>query len=50
MASWREALREHRVRQSEERVAARLFWQIVGWFASAAGTPIDDHNVRRRSG
>jgi len=43
-----EALREHRVRQAEDRLAAGPLWQDHGLvFASAAGTPMDDHNVRR---
>jgi integrase len=43
-----EALREHRVRQAEDRLVAGPLWQdndLV--FASAVGTPMDDHNVRR---
>jgi integrase len=43
-----EALREHRVRQAEDRLIAGPLWQdndLV--FASAVGTPMDDHNVRR---
>jgi len=44
-----EALREHRVRQAEDRLAAGLLWQDRGLvFASTAGTPLDDHNVRRQ--
>ena len=44
-----EALREHRVRQAEDRLAAGPLWQDHGLvFASAVGTPLDDHNVRRR--
>ena len=43
-----EALREHRVRQAEDRLAAGPLWQGHGLvFASAAGTAMDDHNVRR---
>ena len=48
-----EALREHRVRQAEDRQAGDRFaagplWQDHGLvFASAVGTPMDDHNVRR---
>jgi hypothetical protein len=35
-----EALREHRVRQAEDRLAAGSLWQDHGLvFASAAGTP-----------
>ncbi len=44
-----EALREHRVRQAEDRLAAGPLWQdreLV--FASNVGTPLDDHNVRRQ--
>ena len=44
-----EALREYRVRQAEDRLAAGPLWQDRGLvFASAAGTPLDDHNVRRQ--
>ena len=44
-----EALREHRVRQAEDRLAAGPLWQDHGLvFASAVGTPMDDHNVRRQ--
>jgi integrase len=44
-----EALREHRVRQAEDRLAAGPLWQDRGLvFASTAGTPLDDHNVRRQ--
>jgi integrase len=43
-----EALREHRVRQAQDRLAAGPLWQDHGLvFASAVGTPMDDHNVRR---
>jgi integrase len=43
-----EALREHRVRQAQDRLAAGPLWQDRGLvFASAVGTPMDDHNVRR---
>jgi integrase len=43
------ALREHRVRQAEDRLAAGALWQDHGLvFASAVGTPQDDHNVRRQ--
>jgi integrase len=43
-----EALREHRVRQAGDRLAAGPLWQDHGLvFASAVGTPMDDHNVRR---
>ena len=44
-----EALREHRVRQAADRLAAGPLWQdhdLV--FASTVGTPLDDHNVRRQ--
>jgi integrase len=44
-----EALREQRVRQAEERLAAGALWRDHGLvFASAVGTPLDDHNVRRQ--
>ncbi len=44
-----EALREHRVRQAEDRLAAGPLWQDHGLvFASVVGTPQDDHNVRRQ--
>jgi integrase len=44
-----EALREHRVRQVKDRLSAGPLWKdndLV--FASAVGTPQDDHNVRRQ--
>jgi integrase len=42
------ALREHRVRQAEERLAAGERWSDDGLvFASSVGTPLDAHNVRR---
>jgi integrase len=44
-----EALREHQVRQVKDRMSAGPLWQenhLV--FASAVGTPQDDHNVRRQ--
>ena len=44
-----EALREHRVRQVKDRLSAGPLWMdndLV--FASAVGTPQDDHNVRRQ--
>ena len=44
-----EALREHRVRQVKDRLSAGPLWKdndLV--FASAVGTPMDDHNVRRQ--
>jgi integrase len=44
-----EALREHRVRQAKERLSAGPLWKDHGLvFASAVGTPMDDHNVRRQ--
>jgi integrase len=43
------ALREHRVRQAEDRLAAGPLWQDNNLvFASAVGTAQDDHNVRRQ--
>ena len=43
-----EALREHRVQQAQDRLSAGPLWQDHGLvFASAVGTPMDDHNVRR---
>jgi Phage integrase family len=43
-----EALREHRVRQVQDRLVTGPLWQDHGLvFASAAGTPMDDGNVRR---
>jgi len=43
-----EALREHRVRQAADRLAAGPLWQDHNLvFASTVGTPLDDHNVRR---
>ena len=43
-----EALREHRKRQAEDRLAAGALWQDHGLvFASAIGTPLDAANVRR---
>jgi integrase len=44
-----EALREHRVRQVKDRLSAGPHWtehNLV--FASAVGTQLDDHNVRRQ--
>jgi integrase len=44
-----EALREQRVRQVKDRLSAGPLWKdndLV--FASAVGTPQDDHNVRRQ--
>jgi integrase len=44
-----EALREHRVRQVKDRLSAGPYWKDHGLvFASAVGTPLDDHNVRRQ--
>ena len=43
-----EALREHRKRQAEDRLAAGALWQDHGLvFASSIGTPLDGANVRR---
>jgi len=43
-----QALREHRKRQAEDRLAAGPLWQDHGLvFASAIGTPLDAANVRR---
>jgi len=43
-----EALRDHRKRQAEDRLAAGSLWQDHGLvFASAIGTPLDAANVRR---
>jgi integrase len=43
-----EALREHRVQQAQDRLSAGPLWRDYGLvFASAVGTPMDDHNVRR---
>jgi integrase len=43
-----QALREHRKRQAEDRLAAGSLWQDHGLvFASAVGTPLDAANVRR---
>ena len=42
------ALREHRRRQSEDRLAAGALWQEHGLvFVSSIGTPLDASNVRR---
>ncbi len=44
-----EALREQRVRQAEDRLAAGPSWQDHNLvFASTVGTPLDDYNVRRQ--
>jgi integrase len=43
-----QALRENRARQAEDRLLAGALWQDHGLvFASAIGTPLDHHNVRR---
>ena len=43
-----QALKEHRKRQAEDRLAAGPLWQDHGLvFASAIGTPLDAANVRR---
>jgi integrase len=43
-----EALREHRTKQAAARLNAGALWQDHGLvFASAVGTPLDAHNVRR---
>jgi integrase len=43
-----QALREHRKRQAEDRLAAGALWQDHGLvFTSAIGTPLDAANVRR---
>ena len=43
-----QALREHRKRQTEDRLAAGSLWQDHGLvFASTIGTPLDAANVRR---
>lgn len=43
-----QALREHRLQQAEDRLAARALWEDHGLvFASAVGTPLDAANVRR---
>ena len=43
-----DALREHRARQAQERLAAGPLWQDHGLvFASQAGTPLDASHVRR---
>jgi integrase len=44
-----DALREQRVRQAKDRLAAGPLWEDHGLvFASLVGTPLDDHNVRRQ--
>jgi integrase len=43
-----QALRVQRARQAEDRLLAGAIWQDHGLvFASAIGTPLDHHNVRR---
>jgi integrase len=43
-----QALREHRIRQAEDRLAAGALWQDRGLvFTSTIGTPLDAANVRR---
>src|SRR5215468_4838214 len=43
------ALREQKIRQVADRLAAGRLWQDHNLvFASAVGTPLDDHNVRRQ--
>jgi integrase len=43
-----QALREHRRRQAEDRLAAGAVWEDHGLvFASAVGTPLDAANIRR---
>jgi integrase len=43
-----EALREHRIRQDEDRLAAGKLWTEEGLvFATTLGTPLDAANVRR---
>ncbi len=43
-----EALREHRIRQDEDRLAAGELWREEGLvFATMLGTPLDAANVRR---
>ncbi len=43
------ALRDQKVRQAEDRLAAGRLWQDQNLvFASIIGTPLDDHNVRRQ--
>jgi integrase len=42
------ALREHRTRQLEERMAAGQVWQDTGLvFTIAVGSPVDPRNVKR---
>jgi integrase len=43
------ALREQKIRQAADRLAAGRLWQDHNLvFASTIGTPLDDHNVRRQ--
>jgi integrase len=43
------ALREQRIQQAADRLAAGRLWQDHNLvFASTIGTPLDDHNVRRQ--
>ncbi len=43
------ALREQKIRQAADRLAAGRLWQDHNRvFASTIGTPLDDHNVRRQ--
>ena len=43
------ALREQKIRQAADRLAAGGLWQDHNLvFASTIGTPLDDHNVRRQ--
>lgn len=43
------ALREQKIRQATDRLAAGQLWQDHNLvFASTIGTPLDDHNVRRQ--
>jgi integrase len=43
------ALREQKIRQSADRLAAGQLWQDHNLvFASTVGTPLDDHNIRRQ--
>jgi integrase len=43
------ALREQKIRQAADRLAAGQLWQDHNLvFASTLGTPLDDHNVRRQ--
>jgi integrase len=42
------ALREHRLRQLEERLASGDKWSDLGFvFSTTTGTPLEEHNVRR---